>query len=112
MSVYQGHKNKHSGKKGNAMTPLNWMASVFEIVLIPSAATNITNWFGIAAFILAVLVIIFYAGIYIYFVRNDPDRLQTEQYNLESQQMLLDYSANTPIKLINGSALIVTNEKD
>ena len=82
-------KGKQSYCKGNVMTPINWFGAVFESVLIPTAALNHSNWLGIACFILAVLFSIFYAYHYNYFAKNDPNRLQSEQYNLEQQALTL-----------------------
>ena len=77
------------GKKGNVMTPLNWMAGVSETLLISASSfsdnkdvTNVFVWFAVA-------VAVFYAAMYVYFAIKDPNRLQTEEFNLASQEMKL-----------------------
>lgn len=40
---------------------------------------------------------IFYACVYVYFMFNDPDRLQSESYNLETKTLVLGSQRNTDI---------------
>ena len=76
--------------KGNVMTPVNWFGGVFEVVLIPTAASQHNNWVGVACIILASFMILAYLGIYIYFLITSPDRLQSEEYNLYQQELSID----------------------
>lgn len=64
------------------MMPINWFGGVFETVLIPTGAFQYDNWFGIACIVLAAAMFLTYLGIYIYFAITDPDRLQSEEFNL------------------------------
>lgn len=81
--------------RGNVMTSVNWFGGVFETVLIPTGAVQHGNWFGIACLILAASMFLAYLGIYIYFAITNPDRLQTEEYNLYQQELTLDNGAIT-----------------
>lgn len=71
------------------MTPLGWMAGAFEALLIPTGSYNHDNWVGVVCFIFAGLVLLFYGGIYLHFAFRDPDRLQTEEFNLLSKELTL-----------------------
>lgn len=100
-----GRASSEAVKRGNVMTPLNWMCGLVEIVLIPTAATCWDNWLGKATFILAALLMVFYAVMFIFFAIRNPDRLQTEQYNLERHEMALQYTGEAP-KILDASAKI------
>lgn len=71
------------------MTPINWVGPAFEAVLIPVGAMQHSNWYGVACFILAVAIVVAYFGIYVLFVLKDPDRLQSEEYNLQQKELLV-----------------------
>lgn len=93
----KGISNRHyrgDGKKGNVMTPLNWMAGVSEAIFITgSVFTN--SELSEKCFWFAVAIGVFYAAAYTYFAIRDPNRLQTEAFNLASQEMKILIS-NTP----------------
>lgn len=87
MEKQSSMKKKISNKGGyccrkNVMMPINWFGGVFETVLIPTGAFQYDNWFGIACIVLAAAMFLTYLGIYIYFAITDPDRLQSEEFNL------------------------------
>jgi len=86
--------------KGSVMTPLNWMVSIVEGLLLSVGAFNHTNWFGISSFILAVLMVIFYCCVYLYFAKKDPDRLQTEKFNLQIAGMEIGFPTSTKAVVI------------
>ena len=90
MSEQFGYAKGTSGKsyKGNAMTPLNWAAGVFETLLIPIGASQHHNWAGIACFSMAAFILIGYFCIFCYFAITDPNRLQTEEFNLAQMTTL------------------------
>jgi len=80
---------KQSYCRGNVMTPINWFGAVFETVLIPTAACQFDNWLGVGCFVLACLCFLFYSIIFACFAIKNPDRLQSEQFNLEQQALAL-----------------------
>ena len=80
------------------MTPLTIIIGLAEIVLFPCAAKNYNNWLGIALFILGALGIFFYMYVYHYWMKKDPNRIQSERFNLE--QRYLDVVPNDDFKLI------------
>jgi hypothetical protein len=82
---------------GNVMTPINWFGGVFETVLIPTGASQHDNWFGIACIVLAAAMFLAYLGIYIYFALTDPNRLQSEEFNLYQQELTVDHGEITVI---------------
>jgi hypothetical protein len=88
----------------NVMTALNWMCGVSEVVLLPTAAASHDNWLGKASFCLAVGIVIFYGAMYLYFALKAPHRLQTETFNLQMQQLLIDGQVvNTSVQVIDSS---------
>lgn len=85
------------GRKSNAMSPLNWFASIVEIALVSGLILSNTTWVKITCATLVFAVIVFYAYVYCYYMRTDPNRLQTEEYNILSQQLtLLSNPTSTP----------------
>lgn len=94
-----GAKKQDSAKynRASVMTPLNWMCGICEGILLPTAAHSYSNWIGIAFFILSFLILIFYACMYFHFAKSDPDRLQSEEYNLESQRLAFAYDEHKGI---------------
>ena len=96
---------KSEYRRGNIMTSLFWMCGLVEILLTVIVMNNINNWLGLSGFILAVVILIFYAGIFIYFAKTDPDRLQSEGYNLDSAILRLEQ--NTKVKIIEGEGIFL-----
>ena len=76
--------------KGNVMTPINWFGGPFVLVLIHTGSSQQANWYGVACYVLAALVFLSYLSIYVYFTIKNPDRLQSEQFNIERQTLLLN----------------------
>ena len=83
--------------RGNVMTPITWFGGVFESALIPAAAYYHDTWVSIACIILASAMFLSYFGMYMYFAVKDPDRLQSEQYNLYQQELTVDQGEITVI---------------
>jgi hypothetical protein len=54
--------------------------------------------------VVAVGFIIFYGYQFNYFAKNDPDRLQTEAYNLDSQEIRLDVDSSESAHVITEDA--------
>lgn len=75
--------------KQNAMVSLGWFSGVAEVVLIAGILGTQETWVRIVCIFLFVAVLGFYAYVYHYFMKNDPDRLQTEGYNLLRHEMTL-----------------------
>ncbi|HAT2098238.1 TPA: hypothetical protein I8032_000299 [Legionella pneumophila] len=100
-------------QRGNVMTPLNWMCAISESLLLPTAGLNTNNWLGVCCFVFFALIAIFYGVIFSFFALKDPDRLQSEKYNLESQKMYFAYQEKFGIKLLEDSKpqITVTNPK-
>jgi hypothetical protein len=84
MNRFAGSKGTwHFNKKGNIMTPLNWLAGIVTCSLF--AIPKINNIVIVSLIVaLVFLVVFFYAGMYVYWSTNDPNRLQSEQYNIET----------------------------
>lgn len=107
MKIGAGKQDITQYNRANAMTPLNWMCGVSEFILLPTATYNYSNWLGIGSFITFLLILIFYGFMYHHFAKNDPNRLQSEEYNLESQRLAFAYDENKGIEAKNSSANIV-----
>jgi heme/copper-type cytochrome/quinol oxidase subunit 2 len=87
-------------RTGSVMTPLNWMCGVSQAVLVPAGAVSHDNWLGIGCFCVAVFVILFYAAMYVFYSFRDPDRLQTEDFNIASEEMRLQVTSATNPALV------------
>ena len=107
MSKIQRRSARQGGKRGNVMTPLNWMCGVSETVLLPTAASNNDNWLGSACFFLALGIVCFYGTMYLFYSLVDRDRLQTEEYNLDAQEMRIHFISSEEIKLSEDSKQIL-----
>lgn len=81
------NKNRCSAHKDNVMHSINWVVGIAEALLTITGATQYDNWYGKGCFIVACVLFIFYLGMFLYFAIRDPDRLQSESYNLEQKRM-------------------------
>lgn len=95
-------------ERSSVMTPLNWFIGIVETILsvglIGSSIVAI-SWLQVLLFCFMVLVVAFYAFVYVYFMIKDPDRLQTESYRLASQEIALNVGPIPPgEKLVGVSA--------
>ncbi len=87
----------YNSQKGNVMTPLNWICGTCETLFLSTGALNYDNWYGVGSFVIAVGFIIFYGYQYNYFAKNDPNRLQTEAYNLDAQEIRLNVDSSDSV---------------
>jgi hypothetical protein len=89
------------------MTPLNWLAGIVTSGLF--AIPKINNIVIISLIVaLVFLVVFFYAGMYVYWSIKDPNRLQSEQYNIETKEMALRIGPSDIIEAIENKAEIIT----
>ena len=109
MNKQFSYAKETSGKsyKGNVMTPLNWAAGVFETLLIPVGASQHHNWVGIVCFSMAAFILTGYFCIFCYFAITDPNRLQTEEFNLA--QMTLSTHPGDELSLPNHPDALLGN---
>jgi hypothetical protein len=84
----------------NILTPLIWMCVISEPLLFSVGGYYSNSWYGIACFILATTIIIFYATMFIYFALNEPDRLQSEKFILYMNKMKIN-SSNLTNEAVN-----------
>jgi len=82
-------KNSNRLLKSNAMKPLNWFTGTITLFLTPGIINSPEQWITITFAVILITLIIVYIGVYIYFMLMDPDRLQTEQYRLDSAMITL-----------------------
>jgi len=75
--------------RNNVMTPLNWYTGVAEFALMFGIIGSDINFVKISCLIIFLLLAIFYAGVYVYFMLKSPDRLQTEEYNVRIKELTL-----------------------
>lgn len=108
MKIGAGKKDVTQYNRANAMTPLSWMCVISETILLPTATINYSNWLGIASFITFFLILIFYAYMYNHFAKQDPNRLQSEEFNLESKRIAFAYDEHNGIVMKNSTTLIAT----
>lgn len=106
MKIGAGKHDITQYNRSNAMTPLNWMCGISQTILLPIATYNYSNWLGIASFIVFISILIFYGYIYNYFATRDPNRLQSEEYNLESQRIAFAYDEVKGIAVKDSSSYI------
>lgn len=100
-----GVRRSSGGRTGSVMTPLVWMCGISELILIPSGLASHDDWFAKGCFSVAVFVVLFYAAMYLYFAIRDPNRLQTEDYNIVSEEMRLQVgSATTPALVVQAGS--------
>jgi hypothetical protein len=85
-----------NGSVNSVMTPLNKM--IWMVQLILGACTSGGVYIHAPCWILICFVcfmgsiLLLYGGAYMFFMITDPSRLQTEEYNLEQQEMGYMYS--------------------
>tara|TARA_R110000868_G_scaffold7793_2_gene41097 strand:+ start:208 stop:552 length:345 start_codon:yes stop_codon:yes gene_type:complete len=109
MDIFRKKDNQY-GKRGNVMTPLNWMCGICETLLCVLAYNHYHNWLGKSAFIVFFIILLFYAGMYIFYSIKDPNRLQTEEYNLESQRLAVISTGENLINFVSENSKITTSD--
>ena len=83
-NIFQGYYNGH---KKNAMSSINWVISFVQLLLMIGIMKGASIWIQIFSAVVMVLLIIFYCGVYVYYMLKAPDRLQSESYNLQKQSI-------------------------
>ena len=89
---YRGFARGEGGQvsgRSNVMSPLNWFVGIAETALMSGLILGQETWVKIVCAALVVGVLVFYGYVYHFFMKTNPDRLQTEQFNLISQEMTL-----------------------
>ena len=76
-------------QKHNVMTPLNWGVGIAETALMSGVILSKDTFVKVSCLIIVVAVLIFYGYAYNYFMKKDPNRLQTEDYNIRTQELTL-----------------------
>src|SRR5437868_2369725 len=82
MKVKRAIGQQSGNLTGNVMTPLNWFVGIAETALISGLLRSHDTWIQIVMVAFIVAVLVFYGSVYVYFMLNDPDRLQTESFHL------------------------------
>lgn len=76
-------------QKHNVMTPLNWGVGIAETALMSGVILSDDSFVKISCLFIVVVVLLFYGYVYHHFMKKDPDRLQTEDYNIRTQELTL-----------------------
>lgn len=71
------------------MTPLNYGAFIFEAFLGLIGVFGQDPVIRYVSFAACLLWAVFYCYVYHYFMKKDPDRLQSESFNLENKALAL-----------------------
>jgi hypothetical protein len=67
------------------------------------------GWFRIAAFCIAALPVLTFVAIYVFFALKDPDKLQSESYQLQKRTLELIEDKSGPIAVMPASLELITN---
>jgi membrane protein implicated in regulation of membrane protease activity len=78
------------------MKPINWLVGFVELLLTAGFLGGSSFWVQVVSFVFMVVIMAVYFSIYIYWMLRNPNRLQSEGYNLEVMNVLND---NTDAKL-------------
>jgi hypothetical protein len=91
MNAHEGVSRTRAGRllRTNAMRPLNWFIGIAQTLLSGGLFAYPDFWVKIFCAVLIVCLLIFYGAVYVYFMVKNPDRLQSEQYNLEAKEISL-----------------------
>ena len=89
MAAMKPFSRSTAAGRQNAMVALNWFSGVTEFALVSGLLGANAVWIQISCLALIVGVLAFYCYVYLYFMKHDPDRLQTEAYNLKRAEMSL-----------------------
>lgn len=98
-------KSTHQSSRVNVMQSISWMTVVSEAILVPGGIFAADDWYKIACFILAVIIVVFYGSMFVYFAVKDPDRLQSEEFNLAHHELTLlgDNREFRSVQIINSN---------
>ena len=105
----QSKVHSYSNYKDNVMNPLKWTTISFESLLAVCAFLTNQLWMQIVCVVFMGIILIFYYGFYLYWMLKDPNRLQSEGFNLETA--IMSDTKDPHIKLENKkSSIDVPNE--
>jgi len=99
-----------SYKKNNAMTPLNWGVGIAETALMSGVIASDDAFVKISCISIVIAVLLFYGYVYNHFMIKDPDRLQSEDYNIRTQELTLlhdETDISAPILSVESNLPIV-----
>ena len=75
--------------RSNVLTPLNWLIPLVELLLLGGCLKAEKSYIVIVCLCLMVILVLFYLCAYVYFALRDPDRLQSETYNIKMKEITL-----------------------
>jgi hypothetical protein len=79
--------SKSRAYKSNVLVSISWVFAFCEILFGVGVMKGPELWIKIFSAIIMTILLIFYCFMYGYFAIKDPDRLQSEGYNLERQNL-------------------------
>lgn len=104
---------KYQRYTDNVMKPINWVVSFIELLFMSGVLFGPSFWIQILSAVLLVKVLLIYFGIYIYWMLSDPNRLQSEGYNLEVLEVHgLSDALDPKINIKNKESTIKVTERD
>ncbi len=87
--AFAKRRGSRSRYKQNAMGSITWYLGFVEALFVTGVLTTTIDWVRVFCSVLMVLCLTFYGAVYVYFMVNDRDRLQSEAFNLESQELTM-----------------------
>lgn len=99
-------------KRHNPMTPLVLMCALLLAALVLTAPFSPPEWLLAGLFAVLCLSLLFFGGVYLYFMLKRPDKLHSEDYLLELRGMSNVFENRGEIELIaeEESAVERTNQ--
>ena len=82
IKIVSEHNLKMSGNKKNVLTSLIWVIGVMTTALLVSFKYESTILQIFMMIVFSIMIIAFFIAFY-YFMIKDPERLQSEKYQLE-----------------------------
>lgn len=109
IKIVSEHNLKMSGNKKNVLTSLIWIICALSPVLMLSFNTESIVLQIIISTAFSLMILIFCAA-FIYFMLKDPERLQSEKYQLEKRR--LDIAAQKNEKQLGESQNVEVLDKE
>jgi hypothetical protein len=100
----------YANYSGNVMQAISWVVGSVEAFLLIFSSTSSIFWVQVVSFFCAVALMGVYLGIYIYWMLHDPNRLQSEGYNLEVMNVLSE-SADAKLSIESKKSTIKVSER-
>lgn len=75
-------KNNYTGYKQNAMVSISWVIGIVEVFFMQGLIWGPSLWIQISCLVMMVALLGFYCYSFRHFMLKDPDRLQSESYNI------------------------------